>query len=41
MPDFTYGITHCYLEDEHIRSSEDEHIRSSEDVYQRQNKVKF
>ena len=33
MPESIYGMTHCYLEDEHIRSSED--------VHQRQNKVKF
>ena len=33
MLDFTYGMIHCYLEEEQITSSGD--------VYQRQNKVKF
>ena len=33
IPDFTYGMTHCYLEEEHIILSKD--------VYQRQNKLKY
>ena len=33
MLDFTYGMTHCFSEDGHIRSSEDE--------CQRLNKMKF
>ena len=33
MIGFIYGMTHCFLEDEHIRSSED--------VYHRQNKLEL
>ena len=33
MLSFIYGMTHCFLEEEHIRSLED--------VYQRQNIVEF